>query len=127
MRGAFRIAIQRDSHRRRRTKSADRAGGMPEIIMRRLHRHTDAARNLIPRNHRAQQQIHICAARLRGRQRCRNGRAAGMIDSVAIDIVEFDGMGCRAIQQRGMTQRHLTAAHVTHGTSAAACFILKRG
>ena len=98
MRGAFRIAIQRDGHRRRRTKSADRAGGMPEIVVRRLHRNTDAARNLIPRNHGAQQQIHIRAARLRCRQRRRNSRAAGMINGVAINIVEFHGMRRRAIQ-----------------------------
>ena len=38
MRRAFRIAIQRDGHRRRRTESADRAGGMPEIVVRGLHR-----------------------------------------------------------------------------------------
>ena len=98
MRGAFRIAIQRDGHRRRGTECADRAGGMPEIVVRGLHRNTDATRYLIPRNHGAQQQIHIRAARLRRCQRCRNGRAARMIDGVAIDIVEFHGMRRRAIQ-----------------------------
>ncbi len=112
---------------RRRAESADRASSMPEIVVRGLHRHTDAAGNLIPRNHRAQQQIHICAARLCRRQRRRDGRAAGMIDGVAIDIVEFHGMRRRAIQQRRVTERHLTAAHVTDRTAAAARFILKRG
>ena len=54
VRRAIRITIQRDGHRRRCTKSADRAGSMPEIIVRRLHRHTNATRYLIPRNHGAQ-------------------------------------------------------------------------
>ena len=100
MRATFGIQAQHRRRRGRRAKGADRAGRVPEIVVGRLDDDADPGRQLIPGDHRAQEQVAVRVASLRDRERGADGRRARVIERIAIDIVELDRMRCATVDQR---------------------------
>src|SRR6266850_938168 len=77
-------------------EAADGAGVVPVAVMRASHRGADARRDLIADDDGAQEILILKTQGMRGG----NGRRAGVVDAVAIDIVDLDGMRRAAVDER---------------------------
>src|SRR3954470_10124885 len=77
-------------------KAADCAGVVPVLVMRAAHRRADARRDLVADDDRAQEIRLARAERVRGG----DGGCAGMVDAIAVDVVDFDGMRGGAVNER---------------------------
>ena len=84
---------------------ADRAGRMPILVVRRLHREADACRDLVADDDRGEEVGGVGALRLCGGQCGADRRASRMVDRVAKDVVEFDGVRGGAVDERCGAQR----------------------
>ena len=79
---------------------ADRTRGVPKTIVRGHHRYTDACRDFIADDHCTQKTLAGSIAGLRCRERGGNGRTAGVVARVAVDVVELDRMRRGTVDQR---------------------------
>src|SRR5690606_3630480 len=116
---------------RRRAERADRTRRVPEFVVRRLHRETDARRNLVADDNRGQEFRGGCALGLRGGKCGADRRAAGVVDGITEDVVELDGVRGRTVDERcraqgaeltravdvGLTVAELVAETFDHGLS----------
>ncbi len=122
---AHRIQIQQAGDGGGSAERADRAGGVPEPVMRGLHGQADARRDLVSHHNRAQQRRAVGAPRLCRGQGGPDHRAARVVDRVAEDVVELDRVRCGRIDQRRRPQRRAPQAGVDQG--AAAGLVVQRG
>jgi hypothetical protein len=91
---------------------ADRSGGVPEAVMRRLHRKPDTRRDFVADDDRAQERFAVPAARLGGGERGADHRATRVIDGVTEDVVELDRMRGGGVDQRGRAKARTPAARI---------------
>ena len=110
------VQLQKLRGRRARAEAADGAGVVPVAVMRASHRRADARRDLVADDHRPQEIPALEAERV-----CRSdGRRAGMVDAVTIDIVDFDRVRGGAVDERqgaritGLAERFLQQRRGRH-------------
>jgi hypothetical protein len=111
---AHRSESSQDRGRRRRgAERADRAGGVPEVVVRGIDDNADAGGELVARHHRSEEQFAAGMTILRGGQRRGDGRRARMIERVTVDVVEFDRVRGAAVDEGGVS------AGACYGSAAA--------
>ena len=99
------VQLQHGGHGRRGTEGAVGRGHMPVLVMRTPHHAGDAGGDLVTDDNRAQEILARQVVRLRRGERGGDHWRAGMVDRVAEDVVELDGMRGGGVDHRGATQR----------------------
>jgi hypothetical protein len=120
VRGTPGVAAEEEGGRGGSAEGADRAGGVPVAVMARLHRHADAAGDLVAGGDRAQQRVQGRAARLRRGQRRADRGAAGVVAGIPENVVELHRVAGGGVEQRGVAQRARLAVHVADRAPRAA-------
>ena len=97
----FLVQLQQFGASRCRAKAADGAGVVKIFVVVAAHGGADAGGDFVTDDDRAHQRFAGDAARLRERQRSRDGRRAGVVNAVAKNIIDFGRVGGAAVDQSG--------------------------